>query len=590
MIRTAAFYWLIVSLFCFHGRGLGADTNADAALQKLADALVESHCAANPLEAVALGQHQQDGCFIVPDRAALANERERLTELDRKLKAISADRLAPEERRDWRLMRHAIDSQRWHLEQQREPWRNPMFYARLLDASIYLKRDFKPLEERIRDITAVLRYAPANFAAARDNLDATLPRLFVEGAIQVALGMQKFLDNDVAREAQAVSDAATRRDFERAKTIAVGEFAAYANWLKAEKLPHADESFAVGKEAYEQMLQAELVDLSAAEVLALGMRELKAEQQRFAQAAAIIDAKSTPHDVYKTIQREHPAAAELIPEARKHLEVLRQRLIDRRIVTVPSEVRAQVAETLPPFRAMSFASMDTPGPFETKATAAYYYITPVEPTWPPEQAEEWLTAFNNYTTDVVSIHEAYPGHYLQFLALNASSASTVAKVFTSYAFVEGWAHYTEQMMIDEGYGQPTNPATATRAEQLLGAKYRLAQSDEALLRLCRLCCSARMHTQGMSVDEATRFFMENCYYEAKPARQEAIRGTYDPGYLYYTLGKLMILKLRDDWRAQEGSRYSLQRFHDELLRHGAPPIRVLREIMLTDPRQWPKTL
>jgi uncharacterized protein (DUF885 family) len=177
---------------------------------------------------------------------------------------------------------------------------------------------------------------------------------------------------------------------------------------------------------------------------------------------------------------------------------------------------------------------------------------------------------------------------LQFLALNASSASTAAKVINSYAFVEGWAHYSEQMLIDEGFAQPGKDAT--REERIRGAKYRVAQSGEALLRLCRLCCSIKLHTEGMTIDQATAFFKDNCYYDEKPSRQEAIRGTFDPGYLYYTLGKLMIYKLRSDWQKQQGSEYSLQRFHDELLRHGAPPIRILREIMLKDEMQWPATL
>ena len=206
-------------------------------------------------------------------------------------------------------------------------------------------------------------------------------------------------------------------------------------------------------------------------------------------------------------------------------------------------------------RATSFASMDTPGPFETKATEAYYYVTPVEPDWPPQQKEEWLTAFNYYTTDIVSIHEAYPGHYVQFLCLNASPATRLEKIFGSYAFIEGWAHYAEQMMVDEGFGASPSP-TPTRAEQVKAAKYRLAQTDEALLRICRLCVSIRMHCQGMSVEEATKFFQDNCYYEQKTARQEAIRGAYDPEYLYYTLGKLEILKLREDYRRQEGAKFT----------------------------------
>jgi uncharacterized protein (DUF885 family) len=222
--------------------------------------------------------------------------------------------------------------------------------------------------------------------------------------------------------------------------------------------------------------------------------------------------------------------------------------------------------------------MDTPGPFEARATEAYYYITPVEPDWSEQQKQEWLGAFNYYTTDIVSIHEAYPGHYLQFLALNASPASMAAKVFTSYPFVEGWAHYTEQMMLEEGFGQPAASASPEEIER--GARYKLAQSLEALLRLCRMCCSIQLHTRGMSVDDATRFFMEHCYYEEQPARAEATRGAYDPGYLYYSLGKLMILKLRRDWQRQEGTSYSLKRFHDALLSHGAPPLPLLRRIML----------
>ena len=256
---------------------------------------------------------------------------------------------------------------------------------------------------------------------------------------------------------------------------------------------------------------------------------------------------------------------------------------------MPSEVRVQVKETPQFLRATSFASMDTPGPFEKKATEAYYYVTPVEPDWSPQQKEEWLTAFNYYTTDIVSIHEAYPGHYVQFLCLNASPADKLEKVFTSYAFTEGWAHYAEQMMVDEGFGASGSPKP-TQEQLVRAAKYRLAQTDEALLRVCRLCASIKLHCQGMTVDEATKFFVDNCYYEEKPARQEAIRGTFDPEYLYYTLGKLEILKLREDYRKQTGKNFSLEKFHDEMLRHGAPPIRLLREVMLKDKKSWDKVL
>jgi uncharacterized protein (DUF885 family) len=259
-------------------------------------------------------------------------------------------------------------------------------------------------------------------------------------------------------------------------------------------------------------------------------------------------------------------------------------VIDRKIITVPSDLRANVEETPRYLRATSFASMDTPGPFETRATEAYYYVTPVEPDWSPKQKSEWLTAFNYYTTDVVSIHEVYPGHFVQFLWLKASNPSRISQIFGSYAFIEGWAHYSEQMMLDEGFGK--RPGAETRAAAIGAAKFRLAQSDEALLRICRLCVSIKTHCQGLSLEDATRFFEENCYYEHQPAYEEARRGTFDPQYLLYTLGKLQILKLRSDYKNQVGSRFSLEQFHDELLRHGEPPIRLLRERMLHDPKSW----
>ena len=305
----------------------------------------------------------------------------------------------------------------------------------------------------------------------------------------------------------------------------------------------------------------------------------------FAETAKKIDPNRPPIEVFKAIQKDHPTEQSLIPDTKKNLEAIRQFVIDHHIVTIPSMSarwwRKHRSLTAPPV----LPRWTRPGPFETKATEAYYYVTPVEPDWTPKQKDEWLTAFNYYTTDIVSIHEAYPGHYTQFLCLNASPASRLEKILDSYAFVEGWAHYTEQMMLDAGFG-PNMPSDIAQSDEIKTAKYRLAQSDEALLRLCRLCVSIKMHCQGMTVDEATKFFIENCYYEEKPARQESVRGTFDPEYLYYTLGKLQILKLRDDWQKQEGANFTLLKFHDEMLRHGMPPIRLVRERMLRDDSIW----
>ena len=463
-----------------------------------------------------------------------------------------------------------------------------MPYASGLDVSLYLKRDWKPLPERVRDMAAILQRAPEYFAAARANLEPVLPKPFVDTAIEIAAASASFLENDVAKAARACGDPAAVAAFDATLTRAVQEHRNFAQWLREQRLGQATAEFALGSNSYAAMLRGELIDLSPERILDIGLTELRVEQAKFAAAARVIDPTQPAVDVFKLIQKDHPTAAGLLPDTRKNLEAIRQFIVDHQLVTIPGEVRATVTETLPPFRATSFASMETPGPFEKKATEAYYYITPTEADWTEAQREEWLTAFNYYTTDVVSIHEAYPGHYVQFLALNASPASTVEKVFGSYAFIEGWAHYSEQLVLDEGFGAPTNPATASPAERVRAAKYRLAQSDEALLRLCRLCVSVQMHCQGMSLEEGTRFFRDNCYYEAKPAHQEALRGTFDPGYCFYTLGKLQLLKLRRDWQAQEGTAFSLRRFHDEVLRHGTPPVRLLREAMLNDASKRPE--
>jgi uncharacterized protein (DUF885 family) len=272
--------------------------------------------------------------------------------------------------------------------------------------------------------------------------------------------------------------------------------------LKETKLPRANDHFALGAERYAKLLEyGEMVALSPERLLEMGMQELQRKQQVFQEAAKQIDPRKPAIEVFKAIQKDHPTAESLIPDTAKDLESIRQFVLDHRLITIPSQVRARVAETPQFMRATSFASMDTPGPFEKKATEAFYYVTPVETNWPAPQKEEWLTAFNYYTTDIVSIHEAYPGHYVQFLCLNASPATRLEKIFTSYAFTEGWAHYAEQMLVDEGFGKEQSKSGGTGAGapsqvDVRAAKYRLAQTDEALLRICRLCASMKRSRPG----------------------------------------------------------------------------------------------
>jgi uncharacterized protein (DUF885 family) len=574
---------------CFSSAALAAQAE-DTEYEAVAEEYIKTYLAAHPLEGTALGLHEYDGKISDYSRLALDAELNRLQRFDDRLKKFDPTKLSARQSIDLRILQAAVKKDLFEMQDMSIFERNPMAYARAADVNVYIKRNFAPLEDRVRSLVAIESQIPNILIAARTNLNEQLPKPFVELGIQIAKGSADFLKKDLIAAVSGLKDEQVRVGFQEANRKAANALNDYAAWLEREKLPKASLDFALGEEKFGRFLaQTELVDLSPQKVLEIGIAQLKAEQQAFADAAKKIDSNKSPIEVFKQIQSEHPTPDKLISDVGKDLDKIRKYVLNRHLVSIPSDVRAKVKETPQYLRATSFASMDTPGPFEKRATEAFYYITPTEHDWPEKQKQEWLTAFNYYTSDVVSIHEAYPGHYVQFLHLNASPASKVEKIFGSYAFIEGWAHYCEKMMLDEGFGGPTSSGPSEE-DVKRAAKYRMAQADEALLRLCRLCVSIKMHTQNMSLDEATKFFQDNCYYEEKPARSEAMRGTFDPGYLNYTLGKLQILKLRDDYKAQEGDTFSLQKFHNELLNHGMPPIRLLREIMLKDQSKWDAVL
>src|SRR5213595_3513869 len=590
-VKAILFILLLAALCLFPEgiRGFAAEAE-DGEYEAVAEEYIKGYLGAHPLEGTALGLHEYDGKITDYSRLALDAELSRLRRFDDRLSKFDPGKLSSRQSLDLRILQVAVKKDIFQMQDMSVFERNPMVYARAADVNVYIKRNFAPLEDRVRSLVAIESQIPNILIAARTNLNEVVPKPYVELAIQIAKGSADFLKKDLVAAVAGLKDEQIRIAFQEANRKAANALNDYAAWLEREKLPKASLDFALGEEKFGRFLvQTELVDLPPQKVLEIGMAQLKAEQDAFAEAAKKIDPNKSPIEVFKQIQSEHPAPDKLIPDVGKDLDKIRKYVLSRHLASIPSEVRAKVKETPQYLRATSFASMDTPGPFEKRATEAYYYVTPTEKDWPQQEKEEWLTAFNHYTSDVVSIHEVYPGHYVQFLHLNASPATKVEKIFGSYAFLEGWAHYCEKMMIDEGFGSPAS-STPSEDDVKRAAKYRMAQTDEALLRLCRLCVSLKVHTQNMSIDDATKFFHDNCYYEEKPARREAIRATFDPGYLNYTLGKLQILKLRDDYKSQQGDDFSLQKFHNELLSHGMPPIRLLREIMLKDQSKWDQVL
>lgn len=573
---------LLISFTCLLLLSCHSSTNTgsgDAAFDKLSEEYLKGYLAWRPQTGVYLGLHEYDGKITDYSKSSIDAELARLKEFDKKLAEVDSSALSTKKYYDWRMLRSSIKNELFNFEDLGVYHKNPMTYAGAIDVNIYVKRNFAPIEQQIRSIIAIEKEAPKLFEDAKANLDDSLALPHLQLSIDIAKGSASFLSNDLLIALKDVKNDSLMAEFNEVNKKAIEAINGYADFLQKEKLPKAHNHYAIGKDNYQKMLlYGEDITMSADDILAIGMKELKKEQEAFNAAAKIINPNKKPVDVYNEMQKEHPTADSLIPDARKNLETIRQFLIDKKIVTMPSEVRVKVEETPPYARSTSTASMDTPGPFEEKATEAYYYITPVDPKWTPKQQEDWLASFNYYTTDIVSIHEAYPGHYTQFLHLNASDASKIQKIFGSYAFIEGWAHYTEKMMVDAGFAQDGDPIRA--------AKYRLAQSGDALLRICRLCVSINTHCKGMNVEDATKFFMDNWYQGEKPSRQEALRGTYDPGYLLYTLGKLQILKLREDYKKQEGSNYSLQKFNDAMLDNGMPPIHIMRELLLKDKKIW----
>jgi len=552
----------------------------DAEYEAIAEEFIKGYFVARPLLGTSVGLHEYDGKITDYSRLALDAELSRLKRFEDRLEKFELSKLSQRQSIDLRILQTGIRREIFHREAMLTYERNPMVYARAADVTSYIKRNFSPLEDRVHSVIAIESQVPNIMIAAKTNLDPVLPKPYVELAIQIAKASAEFLRKDLVEAVADLKDERLRSDFLESNRKAAGALVDYAGWLERERLPKATADFALGEEKFRRMLrETELIDFPPQRLLEIGIAQLQKEQTAFNEAGQEIDSSKSAVEVFKQLQSEHPTAESLLSDVNKDLENIRKFVITRKLVTIPSEIRARVKETPQFRRATSFASMDTPGAFEKRATEAYYYVTPPENDWPPLQKDEWLTAFNFYTTDIVSIHEVYPGHYVQFLRLNASSATKVEKIFGSYAFIEGWAHYCEKLMLDEGYGTVANPSDDDIKR---AAKYRMAQADEAMLRLCRLCVAIKMHTQNMTIDEATKFFQDNCYYEEKPAHAEAMRGTFDPGYLNYTLGKLEILKLREDYKKLRGSAFSLGEFHDAFMRQGFPPIKIVRRALLGD--------
>jgi uncharacterized protein (DUF885 family) len=537
---------------------------------QLVDNFFDDFYSLNPTQATAAGFHQHDSELedysrkSIDNQIALANKY--LTRLD----AFDTKSLSSEERQDYQLLVNDLKSTLLELQNIRGWEKNPDHYSSGLTQSAFviMSRKFAPPEQRLQSLIDRENKMPAFLAAGKENLKNP-PRIYSEVAIQQLPGIVGFFQKDVPEAFTDVKDQKLLSAFHNSNAAVIAALQEYEKFLKQTLLPVSNGDFRIGTENYQKkLLYDEMVDIPIDRLLQIGYDDLHRNQETFKRIAAQIDPKKSAEQVREELQADHPQPDQLLQTFTNDLSGIRQFIIDKHIVTIPSPVPPIVEETPPFARALTFASMDTPGPYEKVANEAFFNVTLPEKDWSKERTESFMGQFNRSTMISVAVHEVYPGHYVQFLWVPAAP-SKIRKLLGCGSNSEGWAHYTEQMMLDEGYGNGD-------------LKLRLGQIQDALLRDARYIVGISMHTGKMSFDEAIQFFQEEGYQPQSVAEVETKRGTSDPTYLVYTLGKLEIMKLGDDYRKKMGNSFSLQEFHDSFLKQGFPPVKIVRETLLGD--------
>ena len=518
---------------------------------------LEEYFRANPSFAVQAGRHEFDGQMPDLSAAGIATEVALLRRLRAEAQGFDAAALSQPERLEREQLYTAIDSDLFWLDRARMPFTNPAWYIEQLDPDVYLNRDYAPLARRMHGYIGYARAIPKIAAAIRANLKTPLPASFIKRGIDGFGGFASFFRKDVAAVFAAVPDAAAQQELAAANAAAARSMEELKSWLEGER-SHATQGFALGEPLFLEMLRAtERVDVPLARLLELGTADLERNTAALREACA----RFLPHGTLDACVRKmnaNKSQGGAVPGARAQLASLRAFVVAKDIVTIPSDEQAQVAEA-PPYNRANTAYINVPGPYE-QGVAYVYNIAPPDPSWSAAERAAYVPGKANllYT----SVHEVWPGHFQQFLHSNRNP-SKIAALWVGYAYAEGWAHYSEEMMWEEGLGEGD-------AEQHVG------QLVNALERNVRYLSAIGLHARGMSVADSERLFRERAFLDPGTARQQAARGTYDSQYLKYTLGKLMIRKLRADWVAQQPGaanadpRRYWHDFHDRLLSYTGP--------------------
>ena len=518
----------------------------------------------DPVQGTAAGFHQYDTQLPSGSKTEVQQQIAALRKFESGVASFDPRGLSPTAAADHDLVLAQIRGGLLALENIRMWEKNPDTYSSAATNAIFviMSRTFAPPADRMKSAIAREKLIPRLLQSARENLNNP-PRIYAEIAIEQMPGIVSFFQNDVPKAFQSV----VNDDFRKTNQAVIDSLKSYEAWMKSDLLPRSKGDFRIGAENYrKKLLYDEMVGIPLDRLLQIGYDDLHRNQAEFKRVAAQIDPKRTAQQILDEAEKDHPSGNQLLPAFRDVLGGLRSFVETHHIVTIPSPVPPIVQETPPFMRALTTASMDTPGPYEKVAKEAFFNVTLPEATWSKQQTEEYLEGFNRGTIISTAVHEVYPGHYTQFLWIK-DAPTKVRKLVGCGSNAEGWAHYSEQMMLDEGYGNGD-------------LKLRLGQLQDALLRNARYIVGIQMHTGKMTVEQATEFFVKEGYQVRPVAEKEAKRGTSDPTYLVYTLGKLEILKLREDYKKMKGAQYSLQAFHDAFMAQGYPPVKIVRRALL----------
>jgi uncharacterized protein (DUF885 family) len=540
-----------------------ANSQFDAVVNQYFDLLFQFH----PSAATADGFHQYDGKLEDFSAAGVQRETAALKSFLPKLDKAQSASLSQQDSGDLEFVRSQIQGRLLELEQVRMWERDPDAYASAPAYSLFLliKRNFAPPETRLRSVISREEQIPAALQAARRNL-TNPPKVFTDVALEQLPGTIDFFRHDVPQAFSSVKDEKLQAQFRASNERAIAALGAYEKFLRAEVLPISRGDFRLGEETFrKKLLYDEMVDIPLDRLREIAYADLHRNQQKLKEVAAQINPKLPLADVLASARNDHPVPTELLQSFRDVLASLRSFIDEKHIITIPSEQEPVVEETPPFARALTTAAMETPGPYDTVDTKGIFEVTLPDANLKPAEASEYMQGFNHGTIVSTAIHEVFPGHYEQYL-WSMRAPSKVRKLLYCGTNSEGWAHYTEQMMLDEGYS--SDP------------RLRLGQLIDALLRDSRFIAGLEMHTGKMSIEQAQEFFVKEGYQVPPIAAVEARRGASDPTYLVYTLGKLQIMKLRDDYKQQKGDKFSLQEFHDRFMEQGGLPLKIIRRSML----------